>query len=79
MIHNMIRKTFAVILGVVQVGIGASSILFTYILHRDLFYVQAMFRIPMENVPLRVLLLLVFGLFSTISGFSFIQEWRSHM
>lgn len=79
MIHKMIRKTFAAIVGMVQVGIGALSILFTYILHRDLFDVQAMFHIPMENVPLYVLLFLVLGLFSTISGFSFIQEWRSYI
>jgi len=75
----MIRKTFAAILGMLQVGIGASSIIFTYFLHRDLFDIQDMFRVPMENVPLYVLLFFVLGLFSTISGVSFIQEWRSFM
>lgn len=79
MIHRMIRKIFAAILGIVQIGIGALSILLTYILHLDLFDIQTTFRIPLENVPLYVLISLVLGLFSTISGLSFIQEWRSHM
>ena len=79
MIHRMIRKTFAATTGAAQVVISALSILFAYILHSDLFDVQAMFRIPMENVSLYALLFLVFGLFSMISGLSFIQEWRSQL
>jgi hypothetical protein len=78
-IHKMIRKTIAAATGAAQVVISALSILFAYILHSDLFDVQAMFRIPMENVSLYALLFLVFGLFSMISGLSFIQEWRSHL
>ncbi len=79
MIDKMMRKTFAAVVGMAQVVIGALSILFTYILHYDLFNVQAMFWIPAENVSLYVLLFLVFGLFSLISGISFIQEWRSYI
>ena len=75
----MIRKTFAAAVGMAQVVIGALSILFTFILHYDLFNVQSMFSIPVENVPLYVLLFLVFALFSMISGLSFIQEWRSYI
>jgi len=75
----MIRKTFAATTGAAQVVISALSILFAYILHSDLFDVQALFRISTENVSLFTLLFLVFGLFSLISGLSFMQEWQSQM
>jgi hypothetical protein len=78
-IHEMIRKTFAVAVGTAQVVIGALLILFTYVLYYDLFNVQSMFRIPIENAPLYALLVLIFGLFSLVSGLSFIQEWRSYL
>ena len=73
----MVRKTFVAAVGMAQVVISAFSILFAHILNYDLFNVQAMFRITIENAPLYALLFLVFGLFSMISGLSFIQEWRS--
>lgn len=79
MIHEMIRKTFAAAVGTAQVVIGALLILFTYVLHYDLFNVQSMFRIRIENAPLYALLLLIVGLFSLVSGLSFIQEWRSYV
>lgn len=77
MIDKLIRKPFAATIGAAQVVVSALSILFAYILQYDLFDVQGMFRIPMENVSFYALLFLIFGLFSMISGLSFIQEWRS--
>jgi hypothetical protein len=77
-IHEMIRKAFAAAVGTAQVMIGALLIIYTYVLYYDLFNVQSTFRIPIENAPLYALLLLIFGLFSLVSGLSFIQEGRSY-
>ena len=73
----MIRKTVAAAVGFAQVAIGFLSIILIYILYNDIFNVQTMFSIFMETVSLYVLLLF-FGLFSMISGLSFIQEWQRY-
>ncbi len=73
----MIRKLLAAFIGSAQVLIGALSIVFTYVLNYDLYGVRAMFGITVENVGLSILLLWFFGVFSIISGLSFVQEWRS--
>ena len=75
----MIRKLLAAFICSAQVLIGALSIIFTYVLNYDLYDVRAMFGITVENVALSILLLWFFGLFSIISGLSFVQEWRSQV
>ena len=73
----MIRKIFVAAVGITQVAIGFFSFILIYILHYNIFNFQTMFNISIENLPLYVLLLF-FGLFSMLSGFSFIQEWQSY-
>lgn len=73
----MMRKTLVAAVGMAQVMIGVSSLVFIYILHYDQFDVQVVFNLSMEETSLYVLLFLAFGLFSLISGLLFIQEWRS--
>jgi hypothetical protein len=75
--YRVIRKILVATVGIAQVMIGFSSIVFIYILNFDLFDFRAAFNISMEEVSLYALLFLVFSLFSLISGFLFIQEWRS--
>ena len=78
-VKKTIRQTSIVIIGLAQVIIGVSSFLFTYLFYYDVFSFQAVFPVTPLNIPLYTFLLLVFGVYSIISGMSFIQEWRENM
>jgi hypothetical protein len=73
----MMRKILVGAIGMVQVVIGVSSIVFTYIFHSNMFDFQAVFNLSLEEVSFYLLLFLTVGIFSLISGLFFIQEWRS--
>lgn len=73
----MVRKTLVAIIGLLQIVIGISLIIFIYIFYNNLFDFQIIFNIPSEYASFYVLLLVGVGIFSLISGLSFIQEWRS--
>lgn len=63
--------------GMVQVIIGVSSIVFAYIFHYNIFDFQIAFNLSLEETSFYLLVFLAVGLFSLISGLFFIQEWRS--
>lgn len=63
--------------GMLQIIIGVSSIVFTYIFHYNMFDFQIVFNLSLEEISFYMLLFLAVGLFSLISGLFFIQEWRS--
>jgi hypothetical protein len=73
----MIRKILVAAIGMVQIIIGVSSIVFTYIFHYNMFDFQIVFNLSLEEISFYLLLFLAVGLFSLISGLFFIQEWRS--
>ena len=72
----MIRKILVASVGLVQVMIGVSSIVFSYVFHNELFGFQVFFGLSLEEKSLYLVVFLVIGLFSLLSGILFIQEWR---
>jgi hypothetical protein len=73
----MMRKKIVGAVGIIQVIIGVSSIVFTYIFHYNMFDFHAVFNFSLEEASFYLLLFLIVGIFSLISGLFFIQEWRS--
>lgn len=74
-------RILAAVVGWVQVLTGIIAVALVYILHQNFFdaqsVLQTILNIPLEEtLPLYLLLLLIFGLFWILSGFSLIQEWR---
>jgi len=68
------RKIVSKVVGVTQSGIGVLAIIFGYILYYNLFDIQGMLDASAQTVPLYLLLLLIFGLLSLISGLLLIYE-----
>lgn len=73
---RLVRQTLVTFFGLVQVMIGVSTIVFSYIFHYELFRFQIFFNLSPEEKSLYLVLFLAIGLFSLISGILFIQEWR---
>jgi len=69
-----VRKIVSRVVGIAQSGLGVSAIIFAYMLYYNLFDIQDMLNASAQNVPLYMLLLLIFGLLSVISGFFLIYE-----
>jgi multisubunit Na+/H+ antiporter MnhB subunit len=61
------------IVGVTQGVIGALAVIFAYLLYSNNFGLQDRLNIS-GDLPLYLLVLILFGLFSIISGFCFICE-----
>jgi len=75
------RRILVAAVGWVQVLTGIIAVAFMYILYQNFFdarsVLQTTLKIPLEeSLPFYLLLLLIFGLFWILSGFSLIQEWR---
>ena len=68
------RKTLATVVGTVQSTLGVLVVIFTYFLHTNLFGLQENLNVSAEFVPLFMLILIVFGLFSIISGVFLLTE-----
>lgn len=72
----MMRKKIVGAIGIIQVIIGISSIVFTYIFHYNMFDFHSVFNFSSDEASFYLLLFLIVGIFSLISGLFFIQEWR---
>jgi hypothetical protein len=75
------RSILVAVVGWFQVLTGIAAVALVYILYQNFFDAQAVLQtvlnIPLEeSLPFYQLLLLIFGLFWILSGFSLIQEWR---
>jgi hypothetical protein len=75
------RRILVAAVGWIQVLTGIIAVALVYILYQNFFdaqsVLQTILNIPLEeSLPLYLLLLLIFGLFWILSGFSLIQEWR---
>jgi len=68
------RKIIIGFVGATQETIGVLSIVFSYVLYHNLFDVRTWLNVPEEYVSLYLLLLLVFGFISSISGFFLLRE-----
>ena len=71
-----IRKVVAAVTGLVQEAIGLSSAVLAFMLFFDFLEVQTVFRLPAELLPFYLLVLVLFSLFSIVSGIFLIREGR---
>jgi len=71
-----IRRILPAIIGIAQEVIGVLFAVLAVMLFLNLLEVQTVFNVPPELLPLYLLILGVFSLFSIISGFFLIREGR---
>jgi len=69
-----IRKVIAAVTGLAQEAIGLLSAVLALILFFDFLEVQRVFNLPAEFLPLYLLILALFSLFSIASGIFLIRE-----
>jgi len=60
--------------GLTQSVIGAFATVFAYVLYHDFFGMQEVLNVPQKDVLLYMLVLIVFGLLSIISGLFLVNE-----
>lgn len=68
------RKKVSTVVGCTQIVIGAFASIFAYVLYHDFFGVQEVLNVSREDVLLYMLILIVFGLLSIISGLFLMTE-----
>jgi uncharacterized membrane protein YozB (DUF420 family) len=71
-----IRKTLKSIVGITQEVIGMLFIVLAFMLFFNILEVQTLFNLPSELLPLYLVILSMFSLFTIISGFFLIREGR---
>ena len=71
-----IRKVVAAVTGIAQEAIGLSAAVLAVMLFFGLLEVQTVFNLPAELLPFHILILLLFSLFSIVSGLFLIREGR---
>jgi len=70
------RRILSAIIGIAQGVIGVLFGVLAVMLVLNLIKVQTVFNVPPELLPLYLLILGLFSVFSIISGFFLIREWR---
>jgi len=71
-----IRRILSAIIGIAQGVIGVLFGVLAVMLVLNLTEVQTVFNVPPELLPLYLLILGLFSVFSIISGFFLIREWQ---
>jgi len=71
-----IKRILSAIIGIAQGVIGVIFGVLAVMLVLNLIKVQTVFNVPPELLPLYLLILGLFSVFSIISGFFLIREWR---
>ena len=71
-----IRKIVSTVTGVAQSSVGVLSSVLAVLLFFNFLEVQTVFNVPAELLPLYLLFLVLFSLFSLLSGLLLIREWR---
>jgi hypothetical protein len=71
-----IRGILSAITGIVQSAIGVLSAVLAFLLFFDFLEVQTVINVPPEFLALYLLILCLFSVFSILSGFFLIREWR---
>ena len=69
-----IRKKVSIVVGLAQSVIGASATVFAFILYHNFLGIQTVLNVTAKDVVLYMLILIVFGLLSIISGLFLINE-----
>lgn len=68
------RRILVAIVGTIQSLIGLLAAVFVYILYIDFFGLRAWLNVTEEFLPLYMLVLIVFGFFSILSGLFLLTE-----
>lgn len=63
-----LRKKISVVIGCTQSTIGASASIFAYLLYHNFLGVQVMLNVPSSDVASYMMVLIVFGVLSVVSG-----------
>ena len=71
-----IRRILTALTGITQEVIGVLFGVLAVMLFLNLLEVQTVFNVPSELLPIYLLILCLFSLFSIISGFFLIREGR---
>jgi len=69
------RRILSIIFGIAQSGIGILSGGVTVMLFFNFLEIQTVFNLPTEFMPIYLLVLGLFSLFSLINGFFLVREW----
>ena len=69
------RRILSAIFGIAQGIIGVLSLVLAVLLFLNILEVQTVFNAPPELLPLYLLILGLFSIFSVINGFFLIREW----
>ena len=71
-----IRRILTAATGIAQEVVGVLSIVLALMLYLNILEVQTVFNVPSELLPLYLVILGMFSLFSGISGLYLIREGR---
>jgi len=63
------KRDFVAIVGIIQSAIGIAAVILAFLLYSDFYGFRAMLDVSSELLPLNLLILNVFGFFSSVSGF----------
>ncbi len=74
-----IRKVVTAVIGLTQEAIGFSAALLAVMLFFNLLEVQTVFNLPTGLLPFYLLVLVLFSLFSIVSGVFLIREGRERI
>ena len=69
------RRILSAVFGVAQGAIGILSVVLAVLLFLNILEVQTVFNLPPEFLPLCLLILGLFSIFSVIGGVFLIREW----
>jgi len=69
-----IRRKVSIFIGTAQGVMGAFATVFAYVLYHNFFNVQEVFNVPAQDVVLYMLIFIVFGSLSIISGLFLVNE-----
>ncbi|MCW4033999.1 MAG: hypothetical protein NWF03_01400 [Candidatus Bathyarchaeota archaeon] len=70
------RRWIGAVAGFTQAIIGLLSAFFAVVLFLEVIDLQAVFSLPSELLPICVLVLILFGVFSILNGLFLIREGR---
>ncbi|MGD9130521.1 MAG: hypothetical protein PVH73_02980 [Candidatus Bathyarchaeota archaeon] len=71
-----IRRIVTAVAGIAQSTIGVSFAVLAVLLFFNILEVQAVFNVSTEFLPIYLLFLGLFSIFSMLSGLFLIREWR---
>lgn len=72
-----LRRKVSITAGLAQSVIGALAAVFAYVLYHNFFQVQTVLNVPSKDVIFYMLILIVFGFVSIVSGLFLVNEARA--